>query len=594
MSNVQLKATAPWLMGNSVPLIEEWKKWCRLCAKANTNYINILSGECQQKAILTDSKYSTLAIVSAIEEFFHVQIKEDEKLSPLVCAECYHAVQSFIKFNENIRKVQQMYNDLLYDHEKANLNMQTLFEMYQLFRDETLFPYQSGNNSELPVEEVFITESSTTSKTAVKSTKFQIKHEKITDEIPTEECIRDTAKRDDFEDPFAEEFFQCELQTLLPPADEDAKTTPAANLKASTPANVEDDNSDGDPDYNMSMDTSDDEDDDEDNGSGENGRVATNRTTKNNESIESEEESTENNTATNTFKKEESKYICNICSQRFQRSGNYSVHMRKKHDIIICPQCPSSFENEENLKRHMKDHRMLFPCPHCDRKFQVKEYVAQHIKFVHDDERPFICETCGDAVRTKGQLKEHMLTHTDYSPFECKDCGKRFKQKQRLKRHAQIHGDKHICTECGKQLSTRATLNSHLLVHSDKMPHRCDYCGRLFKRAKTLKNHLIAHTGLRPYSCDFCDKTFSTGPSCRFHKKTMHPVELAALEASGVKTYTKNIPNLDVLRAVSRTAENLTPLASKQNGYATFDKSNIQQDNANKKPAEPAIPTGDT
>ncbi|XP_053960086.1 zinc finger protein weckle-like [Anastrepha ludens] len=119
------------------------------------------------------------------------------------------------------------------------------------------------------------------------------------------------------------------------------------------------------------------------------------------------------------------------------------------------------------------------------------------------------------------------------------------------------------------------------------MSHKCDYCGRLFKRANTLKNHLIVHTDLRPYSCDFCDKRFSTGPSCRFHKRTMHPKELAELGASGAKAYTKNIPTLDVLKAVSRTGTNFKPLASKQNGFAHFDKEvQIKPEDVNSNPTK--------
>ncbi|XP_054742635.1 zinc finger protein weckle-like, partial [Anastrepha obliqua] len=223
-----------------------------------------------------------------------------------------------------------------------------------------------------------------------------------------------------------------------------------------------------------------------------------------------------------------------------------------------------------DLNSHIKTHRPLsekriFPCPQCDRKFSKKGYVASHIKFVHEDIRPFICEECGEGTRTEATLREHMLTHTDLAPFECEICKKGFKNRARLKKHMDTHSsNKHICNECGLKLNSRVTLNLHMLVHSDVMPHKCDYCGRAFKRAKTLKNHLILHSGLKPYSCDFCDKTFANGANCRTHKRKTHPEELAALEASGEKTYTKNIPKLAVLKTVTKSAENLIPVVSKQ------------------------------
>nr|XP_014087516.1 zinc finger protein weckle-like [Bactrocera oleae] len=505
-------------------IIAEWKSWCRLCAKANASYINALTGQCVP-TMSSFNVYNLNNIVSVIADFFQVHINEDEKLTPLICTDCYNIVKSFVDFSENIRKVQKFYDDLLHRDNTMKIDLSALYVKHGLFKEEL---YIAQASTELPVEEIFIADSRAAS--TAHTSKFQIKNEKSSEALSPEVLIKELEKEEELQDPIAEE-----------------KILTGVGISAATTRK----NNYGDnDDYDMQMDSSD-----------EDERKRHNRL--NNEDIETDdsEEVTK-----------ESKYTCNICSHRFQRSGNYAAHMIKKHKKIICPHCPGSFDSESNLKRHMKEHRELYPCKQCDRKFQRKEYVAQHIKCVHNDERPFICEACGDALRSKGQLKEHMLTHTDYSPFECKECGKCFKQKQRLKRHMQIHGDKLICNECGKQLSCRATYNSHMLVHSDKMQHKCDYCGRAFKRAKTLKSHLILHSGLKPYSCEFCDRTFTNGSNRRTHMKRTHPSELAELEASGEKMYTKNIPELAVLKSVIRKAENLIPVVSKQSGNFAFGK----------------------
>lgn len=52
----------------------------------------------------------------------------------------------------------------------------------------------------------------------------------------------------------------------------------------------------------------------------------------------------------------------------------------------------------------------------------------------------------------------------------------------------------------------------------------------------------------RPYVCPFCEKTFANGSNCRSHKKKAHPVELAALEASGEVLPAANIPKLEHLQ----------------------------------------------
>lgn len=505
-------------------LIAEWKRWCRLCAKPKAQSINAISGQCTL-SIPKSNVYNSINIVSIIAEFFQVHIKEDEKLSPLICTECYNVVKSFVDFSENIRKVQEFYDDLLHSDNKMTIDFSALYEKHGIFKEES---FASQTNTKLPVEEIFIADSRATN--TAHTSKFQIKNEKLSEALSPEVLIKEFEKEEELQDPIAEEKIISGVESSL-----------------STSKN---NNYGSNDDYDMQMDSSDEDERKPCNGF-------------NNKDIESD--------GSEEIAKE-SKYACNICSQRFQRSGNYAAHMIKKHEKIICPHCPGSFDSESNLKRHMKEHRELYPCKQCDRKFQRKEYVAQHIKFVHNDERPFICEACGDALRSKGQLKEHMLTHTDYSPFECKECGKCFKQKQRLKRHMQIHGDKLICNECGKQLSCRATYNNHMLVHSDKMHHKCDYCGRGFKRAKTLKSHLILHSGLKPYSCEFCDRTFTNGSNRRTHMKRTHPSELAELEASGEKMYTKNIPELAVLKSVIRRAENLIPVVSKQSGNFAFGK----------------------
>nr|XP_014087468.2 gastrula zinc finger protein xFG20-1-like [Bactrocera oleae] len=485
----------------------KWKTWCRLCANDDVNGVNIISGQCSQNL---NSDFNDINIVHSIGELFRIYVQEDEKLSQIICQECCKFVKNVIKFSERVNKVQQLYAELCNCTDKTALDLGLLLDKYGIYKSESLITDQG---SELPVEEIFVAELPVTSEVG-----HNIKNEctNVTEKLGT--IVQGT--KDEFNDPIGDEEGNLNQMSCTSSMSEDMSSN-------------------------------------EDN------------------CFDDTESSDSNIKPYKKFEvhgniKKELEHLCSVCSQSFQRRSNYSRHMKKKHGVIVCPQCPTSFKTESTLKLHMVNHRKLFTCPQCNEKFERKGSLGNHIRNVHKFDNPLVCEACGEELRTKKQLKQHMLTHTDYTPFVCKECGKSFKEKYRLKRHLEIHGDKLICTECGKQLSCRATFNSHMLVHSDKMPHKCDYCGRTFKRAKTLKYHLIAHTGLRPYSCDFCDKTFSTGSSCRFHKKTMHPVELAALEASGAKTYTKNVPNLDALRAVARTGQNFIPLTSKQNCYGNL------------------------
>ncbi|XP_017464502.1 PREDICTED: zinc finger protein weckle-like [Rhagoletis zephyria] len=528
---------------------EIWRTWCRLCCKADIQSINVISGQCGNS--INETSYScNIDAVQVIGEFFRVQIKEDDKLPQVICQECCGRVKNLIQFRDRVNKTQQMYEELQKCTDKENLDLNGLLSKYGVFKDESLI---TQYRSELPVEEIFISDLVSVTCNA-DAANIDVKTEKVS--IENQPNTLRSSKKIESQDPIGDENVKLDDKSYTSSEDEDSSSSEFSF---------------GGLDSVECSDTG---------------------------SRRSSEKKSKKSTRTSEDISREIHHSCSICSQSFQRRSNYYTHMKKKHGVFICSQCPSSFKSEFDLHGHMKDHQKLynchycdqkferkggmikhirnehenngknvFSCLHCDRKFERKGAMSRHIKIEHKHESPYVCDACGEAVLSKKLLKQHMLTHTDFTPYVCKDCGKGFKEKYRLKRHLEIHGDKLICTECGKQLSCRATFNNHMLVHSDKMPHRCDYCGRTFKRAKTLKYHLIAHTGLRPYSCDFCGKTFSTGSSCRFHKRTMHPAELAELEASGAIPYTKNVPDLNTLKAVARKGENLMPLASKQKGY---------------------------
>ncbi|XP_053960066.1 zinc finger protein 626-like isoform X1 [Anastrepha ludens] len=506
---------------------DDWKHWCRLCAKEDARNINIFP-EGNENASFANSNDGNIQLLEFIEEFFRVHIEGDEDLPHCICRQCFSLVSALVKFVDRVNKVQNMYDDIRYSKDRNRI----IRVHYNLVSDE-LFKFNSSEE-ESDLENNFVPDDP------------DILTAKSLDGIPMTEIISEEVQSTEFLD-------EIEHKSGI--------QDPIGDVIENRESNVESINSRNDLNKKKRL------------------QIAGDELIENN----SEERHTrrhkkklQTDLSSNKEGHRGHKYSCHDCSLHFQRIDYYSIHMKQKHDIAVelnpltCPHCHKTFTTKFKLNRHIDTHkplseRRLYPCPQCDRKFQTKGSVSTHIKYVHKDIRSFICEECGEGTHTKTSLRGHMLVHSDLTPFECEICKKRFKTKARLKVHLDTHGtSKHICSVCGLQLNSRVTLNRHMLVHSDITPHKCDYCGRAFKRSKTLKSHLILHSGLKPYTCEFCDRTYANAANCRTHKRTSHPDELAALEASGEKPYTKNVPRLAVLKTVAQTSENLVPVISKQ------------------------------
>ncbi|XP_053960056.1 zinc finger protein weckle-like [Anastrepha ludens] len=550
---------------NIISASADWHHWCRLCAKIDIHSKNIFY---EHQPLMTytveksDDKRCTMAV--AIGKYFCVQIKGDDDLPKLLCTECISLVTTLLDFNERVIKVQEMYAELQSTQFGNDVDFQSIRLKYGILKEDPAQIYMNQYG-----EDCFTEKFDQASIADIHNFEIKLIKEIPSDDIQPDEVSHALEYEDrEGEDPFASGVIveTSENQTLRAIKECDGESNDgklsdfiplnAQNKLLKTEININEKARSSKKDKKLKL-------------------IDTNRKRSNKNSFNKKLEKCIIGTE---GKSTDDKYFCSNCSIHFQRPGNYCKHMKKIHGIVYeldpltCPQCHKSFKTRFILNRHIKTHQPLsekriFPCPQCDGKFQTKDYVARHIKFVHEDIRPFICEECGEGTRTETTLREHMLIHTDLAPFECEICKKGFKNESRLKNHMEIHSSsKHICRECGLQLNSRVTFNRHMLVHSDIMRHKCDYCGRAFKRAKTLKGHLILHSGLKPYPCDFCDRTFTNGANCRTHKRKSHPEELAALEASGEKTYTKNIPRLSVLKTVTQSAENLIPVVSKQSG----------------------------
>ncbi|KAJ8736375.1 hypothetical protein PYW08_007031 [Mythimna loreyi] len=209
-------------------------------------------------------------------------------------------------------------------------------------------------------------------------------------------------------------------------------------------------------------------------------------------------------------------------------------HIPKSERKFCCASCDKIFTSKDALKSHERSHipieeRKIYRCDMCNMKFTTRSSAASHKRVVHDKIKGYVCDLCGYACGTNGELRQHRAIHSDDKPFVCRKCGKRFKTYSNLKTHMDTHEDtSYECYICRRVLNSRRTLRKHLLVHEDKCRHVCSYCNKAFKRRQTLKVHMYTHTGDKPLSCAWCDERFSYASTLRSHRLRCHADQLVA------------------------------------------------------------------
>ncbi|XP_064554289.1 zinc finger protein weckle [Drosophila montana] len=532
----------------SVP--SDWLLWCRLCAKDDLQgNINVFlkseqTGAASERmgdesgAAAGAAAVSDMALATAIGKYFWVNITRGEELPEMICSECLSLVTSLVNFSERITRVQKLFC-ILQSTPKDSVNMLELRARFGLLEEQQ-------QQSEPEPEPETLTEVHYVEE---KPKLTELEETTLELENPLTPCAHSVETKTD------DQLVQVEAEEQLEDEDEQEEEEVDKEEQEQEQSG-----------YELLLNLCDAFSPDETN-SLDSAKLVQPKPHKS---------------------RQGKSYQCSECPRIYALPQTLQRHMRQDHDKSeadsskqVCEQCDKQFRSRYQLQRHMQQHlplpkRKRYPCGSCGKKFTTNASAQSHAQYMHQAERPrpVICEQCGVAVHSLHALKEHLLSHTDYAPYECDVCKKCFKSVSRLKHHKETHDPhKYICPECGMQLNSRPTLNRHRLVHTDQMQHKCDYCGREFKRAKALKNHLILHTGLKPYSCDFCDRTFANGSNCRTHKKKSHPEELAAQEAAGGgKSYNRNIPKLEALKAFTKNKDNLSPVATKQSGCFAFGK----------------------
>ncbi|XP_076457683.1 uncharacterized protein LOC143291614 [Babylonia areolata] len=216
---------------------------------------------------------------------------------------------------------------------------------------------------------------------------------------------------------------------------------------------------------------------------------------------------------------------------------------------FTCRQCGKQYSSQKSLNIHAtvahstKDERKAV-CKYCGDTVAHRRALKRHIKAQHPrgSKMTYYCDECPMTFPQPGALKTHKLRHAGVKNYQCFYCDKRFSGSGNRLNHMRYFHErerKFLCDTCGAGFYRAYALREHERIHSGEKPYQCERCAERFTKKEYLNIHMRTHTGERPYKCELCGKAFTQRTSRSLHRRKVHGLQKQ--ESQVTKTQKKEI-----------------------------------------------------
>uniref|UniRef100_A0A3B4ZPH8 Zinc finger and AT-hook domain containing n=1 Tax=Stegastes partitus TaxID=144197 RepID=A0A3B4ZPH8_9TELE len=262
-----------------------------------------------------------------------------------------------------------------------------------------------------------------------------------------------------------------------------------------------------------------------------------------------------------THTKEHSHY-CSKCSYSSITKSSLKRHQIQKHSGLqlpcSTPGCKYSTPDKYKLQAHLRTHQeqgRSATCPVCHHSYP-EHRLKNHIKKSHPDtlpaqgkglmvQRAEKCPYCDSYfLKNSSDFQQHIWAHQGLKPYLCNVCDYAGRSRSNLKTHMNRHNTerRHLCDLCGKKFKSKVTLKSHRLSHTDEGKRfQCSECDFTSVSKPSLLRHMEQHAEFKPFRCAHCHYSCNITGALKRHYNGKHPDQKYENAGPG-------LPNPDALK----------------------------------------------